>query len=176
MKKITLYFVILTMLTSCRSCSKSGRQAILDDARTKTEATENESIKDDIGKATVKMKKLGGVYQIPIKINGMGLYFIFDTGASDITISLAEAITLQKQGLLSQDDIKGSQQYQIADGSIHEGVIINLKTVQIGQNTLHNIQASVVDNMKAPLLLGQSALAKFGKVSIDYNKEEISFE
>jgi aspartyl protease family protein len=38
--------------------------------------------------------------------------FIFDTGASDITISNVEAMYLYKQGKLSKR-ILGSQQYQI---------------------------------------------------------------
>jgi aspartyl protease family protein len=102
--------------------------------------------------------------------------FIFDTGASDITISATEAMFLYKQGTLQQEDILGTQQYQIADGSISEGTIINLRTVKIGKKTLKNVKASIVHNMEAPLLLGQSALAQFGKVSIDYNKNEITFD
>jgi aspartyl protease family protein len=87
-----------------------------------------------------------------------------------------EAMFLYKQGKLVENDILGSQQYQIADGSIAEGTIINLRTVKIGNRTLNNVKASVVHNSNAPLLLGQSALAQFGKVSIDYNKNEITFE
>jgi len=33
----------------------------------------------------------------------------------------------------------------------------------------------VVDNIQAPLLLGQTALIKFGKVTIDYNNNTIEF-
>lgn len=117
-----------------------------------------------------------GVYHIPCKINGTEMEFIFDTGASDITMSLTEALFLYKQGKLKDDDFIGTQQYQIADGSIHEGAIVRLQTVQIGNRTLYNIQASIVDNLAAPLLLGQSALSEFGKVSVDYNRNEITFE
>lgn len=122
------------------------------------------------------MNKKNGVYEVPIEINGSKMFFIFDTGASDITISLTEATFLYKQGTLTDDDFLGTQQYQIADGSISEGTIINLKTVKIGNRTLTNVQASVVHNMDAPLLFGQSALAQFGKVTIDYNRGEITFE
>ncbi|MCG9900882.1 MAG: retroviral-like aspartic protease family protein [Hydrotalea sp.] len=122
------------------------------------------------------MNKKNGVYEVPIEINASKMFFIFDTGASDITISLTEAIFLYKQGTLTDDDFLGTQQFQIADGSISEGTIINLKTVKIGNKTLSNVQASIVHNMDAPLLFGQSALAQFGKVTIDYNKGEITFE
>jgi len=127
-------------------------------------------------KSVVKMNKENGVYHVPCKINGTEMEFIFDTGASDITMSQTEAMFLYKQGKLKKNDIVGTQQYQIADGSIHEGMVVILRKVEIGNCELKDVQASIVDNMDAPLLLGQSALANFGKISIDYNRNEITFE
>ena len=48
--------------------------------------------------------------------------------------------------------------------------------MEIGGRVLNNVQATVVDNIEAPLLLGQSALAQFGRVSIDYNSNTIEFD
>ena len=124
----------------------------------------------------IQMKKEKGVYFVPIKVNGVDMEFIFDTGASNITISLVEAAFLIKQGKLTQDDILGQASYQIADGSVAVGTIINLRCVQIANKTLYNVEASVVDNIDAPLLLGQSALSRFGKISIDYGNNELRFE
>ena len=128
------------------------------------------------GKTSIKMTMRSGVYFVPCKINGSEMEFIFDTGASDISLSLTEALFLYKQGTLTDDDFIGTQKYQIANGNIEEGTIIKLKTVEIGNRKLYNVQASVVHNLQAPLLLGQSALNKFGRISIDYNKGEITFE
>lgn len=142
----------------------------------KIEKAQSERENSQGRKSVVKMRKSGGVYYVPCKINGTEMDFIFDTGASDITMSLTEARFLYKQEKLTNDDFIGTQQYIIADGSICEGMIVMLQKVEIGNRTLYNIQASIVDNMDAPLLLGQSALAKFGKISIDYNRNEITFE
>lgn len=128
------------------------------------------------GKAIVKMRLANGVYYVPCMINGTTMEFIFDTGASDIVMSLTEALFLYKQGKLTDDDFVDNVSYQIADGSIGEGTVINLKTVSIGNKTLHNVKATVISNTEAPLLLGQSALSRFGKLSIDYNRNEITFE
>ena len=129
------------------------------------------------GKKTfVKMKNQNGVYYVPCRINGKEMEFIFDTGASDITMSLTEALFLYKQGKLFDNDFIGIQEYQIADGSIHEGTIVILRTVEIGNKKLKDVRASIIHNLGAPLLLGQSALEKFGKISIDYNNNEILFE
>jgi aspartyl protease family protein len=55
------------------------------------------------------------IYKIPVEINEVTWRFWHS--ASDITISNVEAMYLYKQGKLSKEDILGSQQYQIADGS-----------------------------------------------------------
>ncbi len=58
---------------------------------------------------TIIMEKKGGVYYVPCKVNGLGLKFIFDTGAGDVSISYAEAIFMLKNGYLSESDLGGSQ-------------------------------------------------------------------
>lgn len=129
-----------------------------------------------IGEHTkVEMRKESGVYLVPIVVNGLNLDFIFDTGASNISISAAEATVMARQGKISDEDIVGQAQFSDANGDVSVGTIILLRTVQIGEITLENVEATVVDNIQAPLLLGQTALAKFGKVTIDYNNNTIEF-
>lgn len=169
---IVLVLLLTFQLIGCEGCSRSGRKS-MQNSREDNEVTKNSK---GTGKTLVKMIEENGVYKIPIEINGSNMNFIFDTGASDITISATEAMFLYKQGTLQEEDILGTQKYQIADGSIAEGTLINLRTVKIGNNILKNVKASIVNNMDAPLLFGQSALAQFGKVTIDYNKSEITFE
>jgi aspartyl protease family protein len=125
--------------------------------------------------AKVHMIKEGGVYMVPITVNGLDLRFIFDTGASSISLSSAEAMVMLRQGLITEDDIMGQQQFQDATGGVSVGTVIRLRTVEIGGITLNNVEATVVDNIQAPLLLGQTALSKFGKVTIDYDNNIIEF-
>jgi aspartyl protease family protein len=175
--KIINKIIAVCCILLITACSQSGRRQPNSSNELQTNAQHTNRNKNNWnGKTVVKMNKKNGVYEVPIEINGSKMSFIFDTGASDITISLTEATFLYKQGTLTDDDFLGTQQFQIADGSISEGTIINLKTIKIGNRTLSNVQASVIHNIVAPLLLGQSALAQFGKVSIDYNKNEITFD
>lgn len=171
---LSLLVVLIFSLSSCER--KSGRKNPKHQKQNTRIEQSSRSTYDSIVKTTIKMTKRSGVYFIPCKINNSEMEFIFDTGASDITMSLTEALFLYKQGTLTDDDFLGTQQYQIANGEVEEGTVIKLKTVEIGNRTLYNVQASIVHNMQAPLLLGQSALNKFGKISIDYNKNEITFE
>lgn len=111
------------------------------------------------------------VCKVKCAINGLPLHFIFDTGATDVSISSVEATFMAKNDFLSSSDIIGKQNYQTADGNITEGTVINLKDVKLGSLHLNNIKASVVRNQAAPLLLGQSVLSKLGKIEIDNTKK-----
>ena len=112
-------------------------------------------------------RRVGGTFNVDCSVNGLALNMIFDTGASDVSISKVEADFMLKNNYLSKDDIKGKQYYQTADGGISEGTVITLKEVRIGDAVLHNVDASVVKSQKAPLLLGESVLQKFGTFTVD---------
>lgn len=117
----------------------------------------------------IEMKKEYGVYTIPCTVNDLRLRFIFDTGASDVSISAIEAAFMLKNGYLSGSDFINSQEYILADGSIEENAVINIKELRIGSITLANVKACVVKNISAPLLLGQSVISKLGKWHVESN-------
>ncbi len=114
------------------------------------------------------MEKKGGVYYVPCTINGLKLKFIFDTGAGDVTISLSEAIFMIKNGYMNEEDLVGTEYYRIANGEISEGTKIIIREFKIGDRILRNVKASIVHTSSAPLLLGQSAIERFGRFSVDY--------
>lgn len=115
----------------------------------------------------IKMKREGGISLIPCRVNGLNLDFIFDTGASDVSISMTEATFMLKNGYLNRTDITGTNKYFDATGNLNEGIIILLKEIEIAGLKLYNVKASIVKNNRAPLLLGQSAISKLGKIQLD---------
>ena len=115
----------------------------------------------------------GGTFEIPCEINGLPLQMIFDTGASDVSISSVEANFMLKNDYLADKDIKGKRYYQVASGQLSEGTVITLREVKIGDAVLHNVEASVVKNQKAPLLFGQSAMERFGAITIDNHNNKL---
>ncbi len=123
---------------------------------------------------TIKMRREGGVSIVPCKINGLSLSFIFDTGASDVSISLTEARFMFKNGYLNTKDITGTSKYSDATGAINEGVTLNLKEIEFAGLKLFNVKASIVNNLNAPLLLGQSAIKKLGKIEIDFSANTLT--
>lgn len=134
-------------------------------------------MRDGEGQVTeVPFTKEDGVCKVKCQINGLPLFFVFDTGASDVTISMVEATFMVKNGYLTDSDIVGSQRYMDANGNVTVGTVINLKTVDFGGLTLTNVRASVVRNQKAPLLLGQSVLGRLGKIQIDNQRMVLSIK
>ena len=115
----------------------------------------------------VPFSAANGVTTVKCSINGLPLTFVFDTGASDVSISQTEASFMYKNGYLSKKDIVGNSAYITADGSISIGTNIILQKIDFGGLELKAVRASVVGNQRAPLLLGQSVLQRLGKIEID---------
>ena len=131
-------------------------------------------LQNSIAQTTITMQREGGVYTVPCTVNGLKLRFIFDTGASDVSISATEALFMLKNGYLNSNDILGEQKYSNASGDISVGTVITLRKIEFAGLTLNNIRASVVHSSDAPLLLGQTAIQQLGGYKIDGDKLTIS--
>ena len=123
------------------------------------------------GQIIIKMQKKNGTYRVPCKVNGRHLNFVFDTGASDVSLSLEEAVKMINLGLIDSSDFLGTQYYRDASGNISEGIKVNIKLLEIDKIILKNVEALIVKTRNAPLLLGQTALSKLGKIEFDPQNE-----
>ena len=124
---------------------------------------------------TVRMRKMAGnTYLISCKVNGLPLDFIFDTGASSVTLSRKQATFMLRNGYLSKSDIIGTNAYQTATGDIAIGAVVKLKKIEINGLVLNNVEASIINSDSAPLLLRQSALSRLGKIQIDYQNSTLT--
>lgn len=127
----------------------------------------------ELGSAEIPFTRDRGICKVNCSINGLPLYFVFDTGASDVTLSMVEANFMLKNDYLSEKDLSGTCRYITADGSISEGTVVTLREVNFGGLTMKNVKASIVRNQKAPLLLGQSVLSRLGHIEIDNENRKI---
>ena len=116
------------------------------------------------------MQKENGVFKISCSVNGAKMKMIFDTGASTVSLSESMANFLYDNDYISKEDILGSGKSQTADGSIHNNVIINLKDIEISGMHIKNVKAIVISSQNAPLLLGQTAIQKLGRISLNGDK------
>lgn len=129
-------------------------------------------------KTVIQMTKSpSGTYDIPVELNGvLKISFIFDSGASDVTISPDIALTLIKTGTITDNDFIGKQQYRFANGATATSEVFILHEIKIGDYKIKNVRASISNSINAPMLLGQSMLQRIGKFTIDNTNHTLTIE
>lgn len=173
MKK--LYIPILFLLILLSSCKKERTKPAFYD--NDTSSIEDSGINYSGEIVSVPYREEAGVKIVAVKINGLGVDMIFDTGCSDATISLAEANYLYQKGKLTKEDIIDTSRAQYADGSISENIVVNLREVIIDNKLIcHNVRATVMNNVGAPLLLGNEILDRAESFTIDQSSHSIQFK
>lgn len=163
---------LLPILVSCLlcvfvSCNNTQRETTETEFSDTSFVQKAPALDTTIQRIGIKMEESGGVFTIPCYVNGVKMNFIFDTGASNVCISLTEALFLSKNGYLDDADIIGTGYTKVADGSIVENMEINLHSIEIGGVMVTDVRAIVTKSINAPLLLGQSAIQKLGRIEMD---------
>ena len=174
---LRLVFVFLSLVITCTSltsCRHRRDRSTRMDRKTEKNTDVRENNPSRV--TTIPLEDGNGVYYITAKINDVPMKFIFDTGASSISISETEAAFLYKQGTLTEEDFQGVVNFQDAKGEVTQGMVVKLRKVEVGNFLLKNVYASIVPNQNAPLLLGQSVLQQFGKISIDNRNKQLIIE
>ena len=122
----------------------------------------------------IKLIETGGVYEVPVIINGVLKFnLIFDTGASDLYLDPATVLTLIRTKTISDEDILEGGLYKTANGEVNKSVRFNIRKLEIGGYTINDIPAGVSNTNNSMNLLGLSALKKFGKIEINFEKNEL---
>ena len=118
-----------------------------------------------------------GEKYIDVTVNGkLTVKMILDSGCSTTLISIAEARYLYEKGCITEDDFLGTTQTQIADGMIGESMVVNLRELVISDKIVcYNVTATVAENAKAPLLLGNEVLNRVPSYSVDNENKLIRF-
>lgn len=177
-KHIIIALGIITVsfsVESCNGCSSNKDEATplispYDD--------EDETLYGQSGdEIVVPYRNDNGVKYVQVKVNSVGFEMIFDTGCSGALISIAEAKYLYEKGKLTEEDFRGTARSQIADGSIVENMVVNLKEVIIYDKVLcPNVEATVSGNINAPLLLGNEILDRVAAITIDNQNQTLKFK
>ena len=112
-----------------------------------------------------------------VKINGLACDMIFDTGCSLTLISLSEAAALYQKGELLEEDFKGTSRSQIADGSVVDNMVVNLREIILDDKIIcRDVTATVSNNIHAPLLLGNEVLNRLATITIDNENNHLIFK
>ena len=121
----------------------------------------------------IPMKKDGGVYVVPVSVNGqVTLDCIVDSGATDVNIPADVFAKLVRSGSVQKSDYLGTSEYTLADGSTERGRTFRIKSLKVGNVVVNNVVASVGGDGSSALL-GQSFLERFASWSLDNNRHAL---
>lgn len=172
MKKNVLIILLALIAMSCNSRPKFSLQNYMDDDADGLAYFEDDNV------IRVPYSEKNGVKTIAVKINGtICTDMIFDSGCSESTISLKEAEYLFSIGKLDEDDRLGTSKATIADGTIIDNMVFNIKSLIIADKIeCTDVTVTVSENAAAPLLLGNGVLDRVAKYTMDNVNKEIIFE
>ncbi len=120
--------------------------------------------------AMIQMVEDKGVYKVPCEVNGLKVKMVFDTGAAAVSLSQSLAEMMLDNGYISKSDFVGQAKSLTADGRIIDHTELTLRSVKIGEITLNDVRAFVINSQDTPLLFGQTAIQRLGEVTIKGGK------
>lgn len=177
---------ILSLALLFFSCGGERKKPVYEDMKEAIEKTAEQTTEDfriesspthSSEEIIVPFRNENGTKYVQVKINGISMEMIFDTGCSTTSISIAEANHLYQKGALTNEDILGEEQMSIADGSIVTGMVINLREVVIDNRIrCPNVRAHVSESSNAPLLLGNEVLDRLATITINNENETLHFK
>ena len=128
------------------------------------------------GLTAIPLVKVGGAFTVPVIINGIiPLNFVVDSGASDVSIPADVVLTLMRTGTITQSDFMGDQTYRLADGTTVKSKTFRIRQIKVGDRIIQNVRGSIAD-VNGSLLLGQSFLSRFDRISFDYGRQVLLLE
>jgi clan AA aspartic protease (TIGR02281 family) len=117
--------------------------------------------------AGVQTSPFNGIYLVPGVVNGVAsVKFAVDSGASVVGIPANVVKMLVDAGFITQADFLGERTYSFANGSTMRSQAFRIRSLQVGNVVIENVDAGVLPE-NAPLLLGQSFLRRLKSWSMD---------
>lgn len=132
-------------------------------------------LEKDLIKDTVAVSKSKYGMTVKAVLNGeVTCLLVVDTGAAVVAISKKIAGRLE----INPDDSVEDVQFTLADGSLIKSKVIRIKSVTVGNSTVYDVAAAVIDNPPGPGidgLLGMSFLNNFN-IKMDIANENLILE
>jgi len=119
------------------------------------------------GKTIIPLEPFNGIYLVPGVVNEVVMVkFAVDSGASVVGIPANVVKMLVESGFIMQADFLGERTYSFANGSTMRSQAFRIRSLQVGNVVIENVDAGVLPD-NAPLLLGQSFLRRLKSWSMD---------
>lgn len=129
----------------------------------------------DSSRQSILLKYNGNLSEIALSVCGLPQNMIFDSGASDVTISSDTEKELLDKRLISDSNYLTSSLYKLADGSIVKAKRLTLPYIKVGSFTVKDVICCVNPTSDVQLL-GKSFLNRFSKWTINNDNHTLILE
>jgi len=125
--------------------------------------------------AEIPLINNGGVYELPVKINGVATFdFILDSGAAEVCVPADVVSTLVRAGTINENDFLDDRRYALADGSTLKSPRFIIRELEVGGHKFRNIPAFIGSEYSYPIL-GQSFLSHISSWTINNERHTFIF-
>lgn len=122
-----------------------------------------------------KVQDKTGFYIIPVIVNGYNDEFVFDN-RSAAKLSLEKALQMLNDGIIGKNDFEGDPANILANNSIRNNSIVNIKELRIGAKTIQNVKFVVMHRQQDPIVIGDQIMQRVGQYTFDQNAQTITFQ
>lgn len=171
MPMLRWYIIIVVVMCACASLlgrvpdtkpTAQDTSTTSDSAPTEVTAESNRQASlNPLDRSIELARTADGYFYADVKINGVPVHMLVDTGATTVALSRNDAQMAGISTSIGMSDVVG----QGADGAVH-GQEVTLQSVSLGDKTVEGLPALVLNN-GGQSLLGQSFLSKFSSVHIE---------
>jgi len=123
----------------------------------------------------IQIQDKTGFFLVPIILNGYNEEFIYDDRAA-AQVSLEKALALLNDGIIGKNDFEGDPSTILANNSIRNNSIFNIKELRIGAKTIQNVKFVVVHRQQNSIVIGRQIMNRVGSYTINENTKEITFQ
>ena len=138
-------------------------------------ATINISINPEDNAIVFTEAPKSGTYVTTCIIVGYNEEFAYDKTA-DAMISLDKAMDLLKWGAISKEDFEGDPERILANNTIADRAIINIKEINIANKKVENVKVKVTYKLNYGLVFGDRLMKQFGKYSYNRKTHKLTIE
>ncbi len=135
----------------------------------------NIMINPDDNVISFKTQEKTGLYVIPVILNGFNEEFVYEDRAA-AQVNAEKALEMLNDGIIGKEDFEGDISQVLANNSIRNNSIFNIKELRIGARTIRNVKFVVVQRQINPIVLGRQIMQRIGNYTIDENTLQITFE
>jgi len=109
-------------------------------------------------------------------INGHSAQVVLSEEGPGLSFSVEETLKMLKSGSIGKTDFAGDPQKILGNNSVADKSIFTVGEINISKKSAFDLEATVLQKQKAPVLMSEKVLKRFGAYTIDKEKQQIIFK